>query len=110
METVTLRITEVASIELPIVHQFAPGLVLAGFPDQGYEVVHTPTGLGLISGASNFQGRLMDFGRAFSQLKIDWMAQDPMQAASKADREAAIALRQMYLAGLESPAVNYIED
>ena len=76
--TVFLLLSEIDTIELPIVYEFSAGLVLAGTPQQGYEIVHTASGLGLINGGSEFRGRLMDYGRAFSQLRIDLSSRTPL--------------------------------
>ncbi len=108
--TISLRLSESDTIELPIVHDFSTGLVLAGTDEQGYEIVHTASGLGLIDGSSEFRARLMDYGRAFSQLRIDWSCKAPLEETSNTNKSAALRLKALYWDGFEAPKVNYVKE
>jgi hypothetical protein len=110
MATIKLRITEEDEIELPIVHTFAPGLILAGSPEQGYEIAHLPSRLGIINGSPEFRGRLMDYGRAYAQLKIDWSADNPFAAATPENAAMTVHLKNAYVEGYEAPCIVHLDE
>lgn len=105
MNTILLRITEEHEIELPIVHIFCDGLVLAGDDSVGgYEIAHLASRTGALSGSPEFKERLMGFGKALASTEAEWSTENPFDRHPMALKVCQF-LKKLYWNGYEAPDV-----